>query len=205
MRDHWSQGRWRLSGIVCSAPSGCLQKRTLYTLLTQAGSSHNQVDVPFWRWDTSNYSARFVYQLINEGGCRLPHAKHIQKVQCPLKFKLFIHHLTKNAAFTWNNPQRKRWLGPNICILCKHGLEWVPNFHASQCSAISLGIFGLVCPYSSWIYRWMLLIFGHNAVSIEIVMFLDYRQWQPSIGMFEENVIIGYSRTRYILFINVHL
>jgi ribonuclease HI len=46
---------------------------------------------------------------------------------CPLKLNIFIWLVVENKILTWENLQRRGFIGPSICILCKQSKESV--FH----------------------------------------------------------------------------
>jgi hypothetical protein len=41
------------------------------------------------------------------------------KWDCPLKIKLFAWLVAENKILTWKNLQKRGWVGPRICHLCK--------------------------------------------------------------------------------------
>jgi hypothetical protein len=62
---------------------------------------YNAVATKLWKFKT--------------GGWR----KKLWKWDCPLKIKLFAWLVVENKILTWKNLQKRGWVGPGICHLCK--------------------------------------------------------------------------------------
>jgi hypothetical protein len=45
--------------------------------------------------------------------------RKLWKWDCPLKIKLFTWLVAENKILTWKNLQKRGWVGPGICFLCK--------------------------------------------------------------------------------------
>lgn len=71
----------------------------------------------------NTFSIKLIYRFLNDGGCRLRYAKYIWRVWCPLKIRVFLWLLAKEALLTLENLQKREWIGPNICVLCGHEEE----------------------------------------------------------------------------------
>lgn len=55
------------------------------------------------------------------------HAKTIWSVRCPLKIRVFLWLIEKNVLLTWDNLQRRGWVGPSICTLCGNEEETIKH------------------------------------------------------------------------------
>jgi hypothetical protein len=49
--------------------------------------------------------------------------RKLWKWDCPLKIKLFTWLVAENKILTWKNLQKRGWVGPGICFLCKGSRE----------------------------------------------------------------------------------
>lgn len=73
-----------------------------------------------WRiGDSDLFKVSSTYQYLIDGGSRLPHAKLIWRSKGPLKACIFLWFLAKDAILSWQNLQRRGWLGSSYCIQCK--------------------------------------------------------------------------------------
>jgi hypothetical protein len=51
--------------------------------------------------------------------------KKLWSWDCPQKIKLFVWLAVENKILTWKNLQKRGWVGPGICHLCKSKRETV--------------------------------------------------------------------------------
>jgi hypothetical protein len=56
----------------------------------------------------------------------------IWKLVCPLKMKTFMWLALANIVLTWDNRQKRNWVGPGKCILCKSSEEMVDHLFATR-------------------------------------------------------------------------
>jgi hypothetical protein len=49
--------------------------------------------------------------------------RNFWKWECPLKIKLFTWLVVENKILSWKNLQKRGWVGPGICSLCKQSNE----------------------------------------------------------------------------------
>ena len=53
--------------------------------------------------------------------------KQLWKVECPLKAKLTLWLTLNNKLLTWDNLQKRGWIGPSRCALCNSDEETVSH------------------------------------------------------------------------------
>lgn len=114
--DHFRHGNWNV------------QSNNILTTLPDVHNLQHAKDRPQWRWNTtSTFSVNFVYWFINDEGLWMRHAKTIWSVRCPLKIRVFLWLIEKNVLLTWDNLQRRGWVGPSICTLCGNEEETIEH------------------------------------------------------------------------------
>lgn len=77
-------------------------------------------DEPIWALATSgSYKVSATYHRLVDGGCRLPNMKTFWESKSPIKVRIFMWLIAKNAILKWEKLQKRGWMGPGFCILCK--------------------------------------------------------------------------------------
>jgi hypothetical protein len=75
--------------------------------------------------DRVDYCKKHIFALqnrINSEPC-LPWLNKLWRLQLPLKLKLFSWLVGNNKLLTWEVLQRRGWVGPSLCLLCKAAPE----------------------------------------------------------------------------------
>lgn len=99
--------------------------RNLGSELQHAVLGNLERDKPVWSLvASSSYRVRATYRRLVDGGCLLPNAKIIWVSKSPIKVRIFMCLIAKNAILTWENLQKNRMVGPGLlytiktCITC---------------------------------------------------------------------------------------
>lgn len=78
----------------------------------------SESDEIIWRWEKyGNFMVSSTYRHCIDGGHRLPQARHIQRIKCPIKIRAFLWLIAKE------NLQRNGWKGPRVYVLCRLDTE----------------------------------------------------------------------------------
>lgn len=81
-------------------------------------------DMPIWRWEGGGrFMVLSAYTHFINRGHKMPNIDWIWKVMYPLKVRIFMWLLEKDAILTWPKLQQRGWKGPNICMLCQQAGE----------------------------------------------------------------------------------
>lgn len=129
IRDHLLNGRWR--SVEDDNVMGLIPSNNNFSACT---------DTLLWRWEKTNtLSIKLIYHFFNNGRCQLRHAKAIWRIWCPLKIRVFLWLLVKEAILIWDNLQKRGWIDLKVCVLCGHEDDQVST---SRCLVTTHESFG---------------------------------------------------------------
>jgi hypothetical protein len=113
-----------VDGEICLSFRRCFDTnmmcrwRELCALLGFVSLSRDR-DTPIWSVEASGkYSVRSFYNLVNDGGVRVPHLASIWKISIPGRVQVFMWLLVQNRLLTRDNLAKRRAVHDGSCLFC---------------------------------------------------------------------------------------
>jgi hypothetical protein len=128
----------------------------------------NESDVVTWNLSNKKvFSTKSMYQHL-ERNLAGSHNKWIWKAKIPLKMKIFLWQLFRNAILTRDNLKRRRWAGSPLCSFCNQCETARHLFFECANAKVVWGVLGKilgteVCPMSLWqSITWLHCFYPHG-------------------------------------------